>query len=164
MTAGPVQVLVLGFEEPHFDGSVLAELARLGEAGVVRLVDLLVVGRSDDGSLQTLDGYLDGRGDVAAALLGGEGPGGVSEADTWSLAEVVPERGVAVVALIEHLWAGPLSAALRSAGATMPVETWLSDQDRGLLASLEARRPVDDTGSPRPAPSGSAGHSGQRLR
>ena len=39
MTAGPVQVLVLGFGEPHPDGSVLSELRRLGAAGVVRLVD-----------------------------------------------------------------------------------------------------------------------------
>lgn len=142
MSTGPVQVLVLGFDAPHFDGSVLAELARLGEAGVVRLVDLLVVRRADDGTLETVEAHLDGYGEVAAALLRGDDPGGDDPArdqavDTWSLADLVPETGVAVVALIEHLWAAPLEAALRSAGATLLEETWLASEDRALLASLE---------------------------
>lgn len=141
MSAGPVQVLVLGFDEPRFDGSALAELTRLREAGVVRLVDLLVVRRADDGSVETAEGGLEEYGEVAAALLGGADVAGTDEggAGTWSLAEVVPRSGVAVVALIEHLWAGPLSAALQSAGATVLEETWLSEADRALLASLESR-------------------------
>ena len=138
MSAGPVQVLVLGFEEPRFDGSVLAELTRLGEAGVVRLVDLLVVRRADDGSLEIVEDHLDGRGEVAAALLGGVEAADEPAAETWSLADVVPEKGLAVVALIEHLWARPLSAALQAAGATLLEETWLSEDDRTLLATLES--------------------------
>jgi hypothetical protein len=140
VSVGPVQVLVLGFTEPHFDGSALAELARLDEGGVVRLVDLLVVTRADDGSLETVEPDLEGRGEVAAALLGGVDAAGVDEGavETWSLADVVPERGLAVVALIEHLWAGPLSAALEGAGATLLEETWLSSGDRALLTSLES--------------------------
>ncbi|HEX5917338.1 MAG TPA: DUF6325 family protein [Nocardioides sp.] len=140
MSAGPVQVLVVGLDEPGFDGSVLAELSRLGEAGVVRLVDLLVVRHAGDGSLETVEGHLDGYGEVAAALLGDSDAAvgqEVGAADSWSLADVVPEQGLAVVALIEHLWAAPLSAALHGAGATLLEETWLSEADRALLASLE---------------------------
>ena len=33
---GPVQVLVVGYEQPTFTGEVLAELARLSDAGPVR--------------------------------------------------------------------------------------------------------------------------------
>ena len=138
MSPGPVQVLVLGLDEPSFDGTVLSELSRLGEAGVVRLVDLLVVRHAGDGSLETVEGHLDGYGEVAAALLGGSDAGGeVGAGDSWSLADLVPEHGLAVVALIEHLWAAPLSAALRNVGATLLEETWLSEEDRALLASLE---------------------------
>jgi uncharacterized membrane protein len=50
---GPVQALVVGFDQPSFSGEVLAELGRLEDAGVVRLVDLLVVVRADDGTLET---------------------------------------------------------------------------------------------------------------
>ncbi|MGW6130845.1 DUF6325 family protein [Cellulomonas sp. NPDC055163] len=144
MTTGPVQVLVLGLDEPHFDGSVLAELTRLGAAGVVRLVDLLVVRRAHDGSLETVEGAVDGHGAVLTALLDGAQAGveEVGAADAWSLADVVPSHGLAVVALIEHLWAGPLSAALRAAGATLLEETWLSEADRGRLGVLSSRGPA----------------------
>ncbi len=47
---------------------------------------------------------------------------------------------MAVVALIEHLWAGPLTALLKSAGGSLLEETWLSAEDRALLESLESRR------------------------
>jgi hypothetical protein len=86
-----------------------------------------------------VESYLEGHGDLAAALLGAEAE--VTDdtgAESWSLEEVVPERGLAVVALIEHLWTGPLAAALDSAGARLLEETWLSQEDRELLASLEA--------------------------
>ena len=83
-----------------------------------------------------------GHGEVVAALLEGGREAGrdVSAADTWSLADLVPSQGLAVVALIEHLWAGPLSAALHGAGATLLEETWLSEEDRTLLGSLAPRR------------------------
>ncbi|MFS0700343.1 DUF6325 family protein [Cellulomonas sp. 179-A 4D5 NHS] len=144
MTAGPVQVLVLGLDEAHLDGSVLSELTRLRAAGVVRLVDLLVVRRARDGSLETVEGDVDGHGEVVAALLEGvhEGVEGVGPADSWSLADVVPTHGLAVVALIEHLWAGPLSAALRAAGATLLEETWLSEADRTVLDGLSSGAPA----------------------
>jgi Family of unknown function (DUF6325) len=51
---GPVQVLVVGFDRPTFSGEVLAELTRLREAGIVRLVDLLLVARAEDGSIETV--------------------------------------------------------------------------------------------------------------
>ena len=52
--SGPVQVLVVGFEEPSFSGEVIAELTRLREVGVVRLVDVLLVRRDEDGAFETL--------------------------------------------------------------------------------------------------------------
>ncbi len=52
---GPVQVLVVGFDQPTFSGEVLAEFTRLREAGLVRLIDVLLVSRSEDGTLDTLE-------------------------------------------------------------------------------------------------------------
>ena len=52
--SGPVQVLVVGFEVAAMSGEILAELTRLGEAGVVRLLDVLLVSRTEDGGLETL--------------------------------------------------------------------------------------------------------------
>lgn len=148
MTA-PVQVLVIGFDPPTFSGEVLAELARLREAGIVRLLDLLLVQRGEDGTLETFDapGGLDaGTGALAAAILcGGNGDNGgqptedVDDPSTWSLANVVPPGSVAAVALIEHLWAGPLRAAIASAGGTPLEEAWLAPSELATLDALMAK-------------------------
>jgi uncharacterized membrane protein len=141
---GPVQVLVVGFDHPSFSGEVLAELARLREAGVVRLVDVLLVSRGNDGTFETLPppaGADPGLGRIAADLLGADGETGgsdpVDEA-SWSLADAVEPGGSAAVALIEHLWAGPLVAAVRGAGGQTLAEGWLSEDDRSRLPTSEA--------------------------
>ena len=56
---GPVQVLVVGFDRPSFSGEVLAELTRLREAGIVRLVDILLVARAEDGTMVLASEYLE---------------------------------------------------------------------------------------------------------
>jgi len=138
---GPVQVLVVGFEEPTFSGEVLAELTRLREAGIVRLVDLLVVERADDGTIHTVDvPGLDGDfGQLAAAVFGRDDGDQATEAadddQAWSLAQVVPPGSVAAVALIEHMWAGPLNAAIQRAGGTPLEETWLPADELETLQS-----------------------------
>jgi hypothetical protein len=138
---GPVQMIVVGFDHPSFTGEVLAELARLREAGVVRLVDVLLVSRGDDGSFETLPpppGADPGLGRIAADLLGtGEVPGSPDDdavgEGTWSLADAVPPGGVAAVALIEHLWADSLVGAIQNAGGVTLAEGWLSADDRARL-------------------------------
>jgi hypothetical protein len=128
--SGPVQVLVIGFEAPSFSGEVLAELTRLRERGVVRLVDVLLVERGDDGTFEVLDpppGSDPDLGKIAAQVLGegGEADGDVPVDEAWSLADAVPPGGVAAVALLEHLWAEPLLAAIGRAGGRPLGELWL---------------------------------------
>jgi len=150
---GPVQVLVVGFDEPVFSGEVLAELARLREAGIVRLVDLLLVSRTEDGAIETLaapGGLNADLGDLAAALLGrpegditGEdaaADGDAAEPPGFSLADAVPPGSAAAVALIEHLWAAPLVAAIGRAGGKPLDETWLAPADLDTLDALIAQR------------------------
>jgi len=154
---GPVQVLVVGLDRPTFSGEVLAELTRLREAGIVRLIDVLLVSRTQDGGLETLeppDGFAADLGGLAAEVLGqpeaveaeladGEAEADVTQiesASTWSLADAIPIGSAAAVALIEHLWAAPLSAAIQRAGGSLLEETWLARQDIELLDTLIARQ------------------------
>jgi len=134
----PVQVLVVGFDEPSFTGEVMAELGRLREAGVVRLVDVLLVRRAEDGTFDTLPappGSDPGLGQVATALLGADDGDAEEPAleETWSLADAVEPGGFAAVALLEHVWAGPLVDAIRGAGGQALAEAWLSPEDRARL-------------------------------
>jgi uncharacterized membrane protein len=148
---GPVQVLVVGFDRPAFSGEVLAEFARLREAGIVRLVDLLVVSRTEEGAFETLalpETVEAELGDLAAGVFGLPEDSDDAEAQAaendaasgWSLADAIPVGGTAAVALIEHTWADPLSAAIQRAGGTLLEETWLAREDRELLDALIAER------------------------
>ena len=146
---GPVQVLVLGFDQPAFTGEILAELTRLREAGVVRLIDLLLVSRVDDDTFETLaapPGMPADLGQLTVALLRGPETTSpdddsdlakVMETAAWSLGESVPVGSTAAVALIEHIWAAPLRGAIQRAGGVPLDETWLAQQDLELLEELE---------------------------
>jgi uncharacterized membrane protein len=149
---GPVQVLVVGFDRPAFSGEILAEFTRLRQAGIVRLVDLLLVSRAGDGAVETVAapaGTDAGLGGLAAALLGQAEVEGEDEDETgvdtagdsvWSLADAVPPGSVAAVALIEHIWAGPLNAAIQKAGGAALEETWLAPDDLAVLEALMNQR------------------------
>lgn len=132
---GPVQVLVVGFDEPSFSGRVMAELERLREAGVVRLVDVLLVRRDEDGSFETLPappGSAPGSGTLAADILGA-GAGADPDEAGWSLADAVEPGGVAAVALLEHMWATQLVDAIGAAGGRSLGEGWLAPEDRARI-------------------------------
>ena len=100
--SAPVQVLVVGFEAPSFSGEVLAELTRLRERGVVRLVDVLLVERGDDGTFEILDPpqrfvthslpATPGASEVTAYLLQEEGDG-TRLTITNAGSELLPEDG-----------------------------------------------------------------------
>jgi hypothetical protein len=148
---GPIQVLVVGFDRPTFSGEVLAEFTRLRDAGIVRLVDLLVVSRTEEGAFETLalpEGVEADFGDLAARVLGqAENTGQplaqaaeIDAASTWSLTDAIPLGGTAAVALIEHSWATSLSEAIQRAGGSFLDETWLAREDRELLEALIAAR------------------------
>src|SRR3954451_1173944 len=146
---GPVQVLVIGFDPPAFSGEVLAELTRLRAAGIVRLLDLLLVQRDQDGTLETFDaphGLEAGTGALAAAILcedngvgASQASDGIADGSSWSLADAVPAGSVAAVALIEHLWAGPLRSAIARAGGTPLEEAWLAPPELEALDALMAK-------------------------
>ena len=145
--SGPVQVLVVGFDEPSFSGEVVGMLSRLREAGIVRLIDVLLVSRDQDGSLVTLPAPVDADptlGRLTTVLLGTDEdaePAAPRDRGAWSLDDAVPEAGIAAVALIEHIWAQELVAAIGRAGGRPLDETWLAPADRERLEQLERGSP-----------------------
>lgn len=144
---GPVQVLVIEFDHATFSGEVAAEFVRLEEAGVVRLIDLLLVSRAEDGTFETVTNervpaHL---GRLAAGVLAfaEDDDAAASEPDreeasTWSLADAIPVGRTAAVALIEHTWASPLRDTILRNGGRPLDETWLARDDLDRLEQLIA--------------------------
>jgi uncharacterized membrane protein len=164
MAIGPVQILVLGFDEPEFTGKIREEFARLRDSDVVRLVDAVVVRKDADGNVERQQisdltteeaeefgatvgaliglGFGDEEHVEAAAVLGAmAGEDGHVLPDTWYVDDAIPNDSAAVIALVEHRWAIPLREAILSANGTLLADAWIHPTDLvaiGLLASEEA--------------------------
>ncbi|HEX7059882.1 MAG TPA: DUF6325 family protein [Solirubrobacterales bacterium] len=154
MEFGPVQILVVGFEHGKFEGKILAELRRLREHDIVRLVDLLLVHKDEEGQIEEVEisdlpreeavemGALAGAliglgadgeaGAEAGALAGAERAADGSlldDEEVWYLADEIPPGSAAGIALLEHRWAIPLRDAIAEAGGQALVDTWIHPQD-----------------------------------
>jgi uncharacterized membrane protein len=154
---GPVQMLVLEFDSDQLKGEILPELRRLKDAGIVRLIDLLVVQKHENGEIEAIqDSDLTQEESMEfGALIGalvGFGAGGEEEAEraavagaaelsdghifheteTWYLGDALPNGSMAAVALIEHLWAIPLRDKIVEAGGVALADEWIHPAD--LLA------------------------------
>lgn len=118
MELGPVDVVIIAYGEPKFDGSVLGELRRLAGEGTIRVLDAMVVMKSEDGAVVTLD-IEDLPPDEAETLgfieTGTRGLFDSEDADEL-IEGMVPGSAVAVMA-IEHTWAIGLRRALENVGA-----------------------------------------------
>ena len=47
MSLGPLQVMIVNFEDTNFTGEIEAELIRLEETGTLRVLDVIFVAKSD---------------------------------------------------------------------------------------------------------------------
>lgn len=118
MTRGPVDVVVLAFGEPHFDGSILAELARASATGTIRVLDAMVLMKDEGGKnwqLKLED--LPPEQQQAVGFVQQETRGLLGDEDAEVFLEgMVP--GSAIVALaIEHTWAVALVNSIVDSGA-----------------------------------------------
>jgi len=115
-----VDVVVLAAGEPRFDGSVFAALERQAAAGVIRVLDAMLLMKDDEGKAWRID--LEDLTDEEKAAVGfieTETRGLFDSDDAGTLFEgMVP--GSAVVALaIEHKWAVDLVNAVYNAGVEL---------------------------------------------
>ncbi len=152
MALGPVQLLTVGFDEPHFTGAALDELKRLREHDIVRLIDMLVVAKDDDGHITQIEiadkpelqkyGALCGallglgaageEGALAGAEAGAEAMSGGQLYDpdeVWVLADEIPPGTTAAICMLEHRWAIPLRDAILDAGGAVLVDEWMHPED-----------------------------------
>jgi uncharacterized membrane protein len=168
MAIGPVQLLVLGFDKPDFQGEILAELDRLKESDVVRVIDGLAIHKDAEGELTVLersdlsDEEAKEFGAVVGALIG-LGAGGEEGAEAGAelgadaaernreqssddeeeldvLADIPPDTAAAVI-LLEHRWAIPLRDAVRKANGYAISDAFIHPEDLvavGMLAAHEA--------------------------
>jgi len=169
MAIGPVQLIVLGFNHPDFHGEVIAELERLHENGMVRVIDSIAVYKDADGELEvehlsnlTQDEAIELGSKIGALIgLGVEGEEGMEagaaagaeqaaeeginvfgDADEWDVLADIPNDSAAALILLEHHWAVPLRDAIARAGGFRVSDGFISPLDLvgiGLMTADEAK-------------------------
>jgi len=118
MTMGPVEYVVLGFPGNSFNGSVAPALAKLIESNTIRLLDLLFVGKDDEGNVLVIE-YDELEELAAFAGLEGEAGGIISDADVAHAAEALKPGSSAALLIWEDVWATDFAVAVRESGGVI---------------------------------------------
>jgi hypothetical protein len=134
---GPVDYLVVEFPPgaANFTGEMAAEIGRLVDAKIIRVLDLLILQKDADGTVEALEiDDLDQVDELRAAetqlaeLL--------AEEDVAHLAAAMEPGSIAGVLVWENLWAAPFASAARRAGGQLIASGRIPIQ--AVLAALES--------------------------
>jgi Family of unknown function (DUF6325) len=133
---GPVDYLVIEFPagEQNFTGEAADELAKLAESGIIRILDVLILVKDEDGSVEameldetpTVDAIRALEADIAEIL---------AAEDVEFLAAAMEPGSVAGVVVWENRWAAPFAAAARRAGGQLIASGRIPIQ--AIAASIE---------------------------
>ena len=182
MAIRPVQLIVLGFDHPKFEGEIIAELEKLRKSDTVRVIDAVAVYKDAEGELEVAHlsnitqeeaielgskiGALVGlgiegeEGMEAGAAIGAEmaAEGGIhpfGEEGGWDVLEDIPNESAAALILLEHHWAVPLRDAIARAGGFRITDGFISPLDLvaiGLISAAEAKALEEAESAPAGSP------------
>ena len=148
-TLGPVDYLVIEFPGSRFNGEIGAALVDLVEREIIRVLDLVVIKKDQDGSFEAFE-----FADIDDSELGSirsletELAQLVSEDDVASVAEALEPGSSAGLLVYENLWAAPFGSAVRRAGGQLvangriPVQALLAAIEEDLSEATE--QPTDE--------------------
>ena len=150
---GPVDYIVVGFpaDKANFSGAMADELKKLMASGTIRVLDLMMVTKSEDGTVEAAELRDQDETDVGelrsleadlSLLLASEEVERVG-------AELEP-GSTAGVLVWENTWAGPLASAIRHSGGQLISTGRIPTQ--ALIAAVEEDRAADEAGAWRGAP------------
>jgi hypothetical protein len=129
---GPIDYIVVEWPrsgEPPGIGSMIVELV---DRGIIRILDIAVIAKEDDGIVTALDlGRLEPFG-----VFEGASTGLLDTEDLEAAGEVLDPGTAAAVLIWENRWAAPIGVALRRSGAQLVASGRIPVQ--GILAALEA--------------------------
>jgi hypothetical protein len=134
---GPVDLLIIEFPagRQNFTGEVTEELVKLHDAGIIRIMDVLILVKDVDGSVDAQElSDLDQLGDLTR--IEAQLAQTLAEEDVEHLAAAMDPGSVAGVLVYENLWAAPFAAAVRHTGGQLIANGRIPIQ--AIIAAVEA--------------------------
>ena len=117
---GPVDYLVVLFPENKLTGAIAPEIRKLEDAGIVRVIDLLIIRKDDDGNIESFEvSELGGEAEEAYQAFAPKTKGWLSMEDAEAIGEDIPNGSVAAALLFENLWAIGVKKAMLEAGGEL---------------------------------------------
>ena len=134
---GPVDYVVVEFPagQQNFTGEAADELLRLHDAGIIRVMDLVIIGKGADGTVMAQElGDLEDLGDFAR--IEAELAETLAEEDVLTFGEVMAPGSIGAVLVFENLWAAKFGSAVRHAGGQLIANGRIPVQ--AFIAAIEA--------------------------
>lgn len=145
---GPVDYLVVGFpaDKADFSGAMADELKQLVDSGTIRVLDLMMVTKAEDGTVEAAELRDQDESDVGelrkleadlALLLATE--------DVERVGADLEPGSAAAVLVWENTWAGALASAVRHSGGELIATGRIPTQ--ALIAAVAEDREAADAGA-----------------
>ena len=140
MSRGPVTYLVVEFPGNQFKGEIMPALNELADSGLIRIMDLVVVKKDQDGNLQTIEMSSLSAGEAAAFRgVKADTLGVFGEEDIAVLADMLANNTSAGLLLIENLWAAKFTNAIaRANGRWVLLESVPAEVIESVLSDTSA--------------------------
>ena len=143
---GPVDYLIVEFPAgaQNFTGEGAEELIRLHDDGIIRIMDLVILQKGDDGTVMAQE-----LGDIAElgelARIEVQLAQTLAEDDMEHLAAAMDPGSVAGVLVYENVWAAPFASAMRRAGGQLIANGRIPIQ--AFIAAVEADAALEAQGA-----------------
>jgi hypothetical protein len=140
---GPIDYVVVEFPAgaSNFTGEMVTELVALVDAGVIRVVDILILTKDADGTVEATEledledlGELQAIETELAELLAAD--------DVAHLAAAMDPGSTAGVLIWENRWAAPFASAARRSGGQLIADGRIPIQ--AIIASIEADEAITE--------------------
>ena len=136
---GPVDYLVVEFPaaKANFSGEMATQLGSLVDRKLIRVLDLLVLRKDPDGSVEVAELQELAAADVGELLaLESDLAMLLAEEDVEAIGGALEPGSVAAVLVYENSWAGPFASSVRRSGGQLIASGRIPTQ--ALLAAVEA--------------------------
>ncbi len=139
--SGPIDYLIVEFPSEAMTGEAFPLLVDLVDRGIVRVLDLLVLRKEDDGTVTGLELDELADGTTGLEIFAGAVSGLLGHEDLVEAAQAVEPGRTAAVLVYENVWAAPFATALRRGGAQLVASGRIPVQ--AVLAALGSDEPTD---------------------
>lgn len=133
---GPIDFVLLEFPKDRLTGETSAAIKDLVENGTIRIYDLMVISKDEDGAVTELDLATAAPGTAGFDFFAGARSHLLDENDLRQAAETLKPNTVAALIVFENSWAVPFVAAARNSGGELIASARIPAAD--LMATLEA--------------------------